>query len=316
MLSIERTQSQTDYKEPELKQKLSKTRSCPPRTRRSESSIRSNSSFVPKLPPNFRNGSIAGITSLSSRDVQLSSMESSTSSSVFHGIILVSIMLSSLIAFVCSKIRRPCDHSSYMSDQNCPLSVVLFYSVITIISCLISFVIYFLHLVGQCDLQWIVRKKVTIEMVIISIIVLLLITANTFMVIRTRIWRSDNWFGITSIMCSSFSIIGYTIRIAILCNECKSFAKREAIDANESKIDETALSIMKDKLKNKLNADSNKSWELSDGFRHSTAQNSGTPLRVVSYVKRKKSLDSNPKSVSHNNCNSYDMDVEDDVFIN
>ena len=322
MLSIERTQSQTDYKESEFKQKLSKTRSCPTKTRRSQSSIRSNSSFVPKLPPNFRNGSTGRptITSLSSKDLELNAIESSTSSSVFHGIILVSIMLSSLIAFVCSKIKRPCDPSSpHMYDPDCKMSVVLFFSVITIISCLISFIIYFLHLIGQCDAQWIVKKKITIEIVVISAIVLLLITANTYMVMKTRIL--DNWVGITSILCSSLSIIGYAIRITKLCNESKGFAKREIIEQNECKIDETALTLMKEKLKNKLNCDSNKSWEINGGLRHSTPQNCGSALRVVSYVKRKKSLDSNPKSISQNNNNNTnssadDMDLEDDVFIN
>lgn len=316
MLSIERTQSQSYYKEPEFKRKLSQSRSCPTRTRRSESSIKSNGSIGPKLPPNFRNGSISGVASLASRDLEMNEIESSTSTSPFHGIILVSIMLSSLIAFVCLKVQRPCDGL----QEDCQMSVALFFSVITIISCLISFIIYFLHLIGQCDAQWIVNKKFTIEIVFISAIVLLLITSTALMVMKTRV--CDHWEGIVSLFCSSISIIGYTIRMTKLWNECKSFAKRDINGSNEnnsndSKIDETALTVMKEKFKNKLNGDSAKSWELGERVRNSTHNNCGSALRVVSYVKRKKSFDSNPKSFSQNkNSNTFDIDLEDDVFIN
>ena len=221
-------------------------------------------------------------------------------------------MLSSLIAFVCSKIRRPCDHfdpNAY--EHSCQMPVLLFFSVTTIISCLISFVIYFLHLIGQCDVKWIVNKKVTIEMVTISVIVTLLIVSSILMLSKTKVL--DYSIGIMSIICSSLSVIGYAIRITKLFSEAKKCAKRGDQSLEEPQIDETALTVMKERLKSRLNADSSKSWELSAN----STENLGTALRVVSYVKRKKSLDSNPKSVSHtNDPNGFDLDIDDDVFIN
>ncbi|XP_054164857.1 uncharacterized protein LOC128962508 [Oppia nitens] len=334
MSFLERTQSQSSYREPTIKQKVVQTRSCPSgRTRslRSQSSIRSNGSTnIPKLPTSLQHQySITERTNCSVKEMEMNAMESLTSSSLFHGFILISIMLSSLLAFVCSKMKRPCDPSDDMTfdltanPHNCLMSVLLYYSVITIISCLVSFIIYFLHLIGQCDAQWIVNKRFSIEVLIISLIVIMLFTANILMIMKTKVLKST--VGIFSIICSSLSIIGYTIRITKLVNENKQLSKRCSQNTSQSNdniiINETTLTSMRDKLKNKLNVDSSKTWELGNGVQDLSTlsrQKPGSALRVVSYVKRKQSLDSNTRSISQNNNTSinFDADIEDDVFIN
>jgi hypothetical protein len=339
-MHINRSQSQTYQKQPELKQKLTYTKSCPNgqiinplKSHRSESSNHSSGSVVPKLPPNFRQGSVSRTISISSNglpsNVELNSDESTTSSSLFHGIILVSIMLSSLIAFICSKIKRPnCDNDTNnmtidINANDCPMAVVLYFSVTTIISCLISFIIYFLHLIGQCDVSWLAKRKFAIEIIIISTVTLLLIIANSLMVSQTKVL--DDYIGILSIVCSSSSIIGYGIRMTKLCSECKYFSKRSSRNSNSNnEIDETALTIMKEALKSKINGDTNKSWEVNDNRGNSSSSNhrsSASAMRVISYVKRKRSVESVIKSLSqqtnvtNDHLNGFDTDIDDDVFI-
>jgi hypothetical protein len=240
-------------------------------------------------------------------------------------------MLSSLVAFICSKIKRPnCDNDTNnmtidINTNDCPMAVVLYFSVITIISCLISFIIYFLHLIGQCDVSWLAKRKFAIEIIIISTVTLLLIIANSLMVSQTKVL--DDYIGILSIVCSSSSIIGYGIRMTKLCSECKYFSKRSAVSRNsnsDNQIDETALTIMKETLKSKLNGETSKSWEVNDNRGNSSSSNhrsSASAMRVISYVKRKKSVESAIKSFSqqtngtNDHLNGFDTDIDDDVFI-
>lgn len=339
-MHINRSQSQIYQKNPDLKQKLTHTKSCPNgqiisplKSHRSESLNHSSGSVVPKFAPNYRHGSVSRTISISSNvlpsDVEHNSDESTTSSSLFHGIILVSIMLSSLVAFICSKIKRPnCDNdtNNMTVDNNtddCPMAVVLYFSVITIISCLISFITYFLHLIGQCDVSWLAKRKFAIEIIIISAVTLLLIIANSLMISQTKVL--DDYIGILSIVCSFASIIGYGIRMTKLCSECKYFSKRSARNSNsDNEIDGKALTIMKETLKSKLNGDSNKSWEVNHNRGNSSSSNhqsSASAMRVISYVKRKKSVESAIKSLSqqtngtNDHLNGFDTDIDDDVFI-
>ena len=99
-------------------------------------------------------------------------LESSTSNSIFHGIILILIMTTSLASFIGSLMYDFCE-----VPFNCNHSIHIFFTVTSILSCTFCFLVYFLHLIGQCDYTtWLAKRKVTIEILFTMIMFILVIS--------------------------------------------------------------------------------------------------------------------------------------------
>lgn len=83
-------------------------------------------------------------------EIEVQGIESATSSSTFHGVILIGIMISFLAAFICSQLTGPCDDVFFEPNElNYCTGVSHYFSIINILSVIYAFVIYFLHLIGQ-----------------------------------------------------------------------------------------------------------------------------------------------------------------------
>nr|XP_027198519.1 uncharacterized protein LOC113792783 [Dermatophagoides pteronyssinus] len=130
------------------------------------------------------------IKELLSRLNQSEDIETSTSRSIIHGLILVTIMITSLVAFVCSKVRRCSNFINLYDYEHCS-KYFLFYSSMTIISCLATFIIYFLHLISQCDILCLSKKKYEFEIMFISIISCLLVLSSICYMTHTNIFAES-----------------------------------------------------------------------------------------------------------------------------
>ena len=221
------------------------------------------------------------IKELLSRLNQSEDIETSTSRSIIHGLILVTIMITSLIAFVCSKVRRCSNFINLYDYEHCS-KYFLFYSSMTIISCLATFIIYFLHLISQCDILCLSKKKYEFEIMFISIISCLLVLSSICYMTHTNIFAES--FTLVSFIFSSLSNVLYWLRIIILIYEMLQIKKRS----------QRRCAI----LKRRLNLDLQQ---------HSINSNRFDNAKVVSYVRNNQ----RSKTLS----TSLSDDFEDDVFI-
>src|SRR5699024_2768062 len=93
-----------------------------------------------------------------------------------------SIMISSLVAFICGKVHRCISsYTDLRTYEDCS-RFYTFYWAMTIISALVAFLIYFLHLIAQCDILCLSRKKYQFEILtIISTCCLLLLSSLCYL---------------------------------------------------------------------------------------------------------------------------------------
>lgn len=224
-------------------------------------------------------------------------LETTTSRSLLHGFILVSIMITSLAAFVCGEVRRCSSYTDLSNFEECT-RYFTYYSWMTVTSALVTFLIYFLHLISQCDLFCLTRRKYEVELVTISSVGSLLLLTSLSYLAHTDIFSES--FTLASLMLSSLSVLLYLLRVAILSYEMVSRRRKRL-----RKRSECARDIMF--TQRSLSKDNQGSMTVLQGGETGTA--SAVPLtKVITYVRnapRKKTLST---SLS-------DADLEDDVFI-
>jgi len=215
-------------------------------------------------------------------------IESSTSRSFVQGLILVSIMVASLIAFISCKVR-PCS-STYIEDSNYEdcLKYFHFYSIMTISSCLVTFLIYFLHLIAQCDILCLRRKKYEFEIITIVVICCLFMFSSISYLARTNIFADS--FTLASLILSAISISLYLLRIMVLTFEMIS--QKRKVDRTNSQ------SIFARLPQQRSTKDQNVLLPTESAFPTS---------KVISYVRSTQRTKTLSTSVSD--------DLEDDVFI-
>lgn len=155
-----------------------------------------------------------------SSDVAMRGLQSATSISLLHGLLLISIIITSLAAFVCSKLRDPCEDFFLAPNYDCSPIFGVIFSVFYVLSCLYAFTVYFLHLIGKCDyISWSARRKVAIEIVCTVLMLLLLITSGILLLTRTMALHSGTL--ITSVVFATVVIVLYALRIGLLTREMK-----------------------------------------------------------------------------------------------
>ncbi|RWS01068.1 hypothetical protein B4U79_02708, partial [Dinothrombium tinctorium] len=262
-------------------------------------------------------------------DVTIQGLESATSSSPLHGVILIGIMLCSLAAFICSKLRDPCEDAFVISTKNCSMAVALYFSVVNISSCLYSFIIYFLHLVGQCDyISWSAKRKVALEIVVTFIIMFILFTALVLLLHSTvAIYYPITLVGSAF---SGLAILCYGLRILLLLRETRMLNDKppEHQSVATSVDDQSALNAMKSSLKSysfdQQNSVKQKSSTTgsapitpNDHHHHSSSSTGKSPSRnsvpsmvVLSFVKPRKNSNST-NSPKANETPSLSEELED-----
>lgn len=301
-----------------MKKALNETKSCPielPCDDNDKKSIRNTISYIKysnnsstsgsiKLPPNFRDSlrkTSTGTASSGHLSVELPA-PSSTSHSVFHGCVLVLIMITSLISFICTKIKHPCEYSIYFKD--CALFSLLFYSIIMITSCLTAFVIYFLHLIGQCDVSWWGKRKIVFEVVIIAIVIALISASIGLTLINTNV--VEHVPGIIGLIAATVSLLSYVARFTLILHE--NFVITKCIKQQQLKKLQESFSD-KRQSRNSTRNGSLPKGQFENG------------MIVVSY-KRQSSLtnDSHPlpkpaRLISIDESEMESVNLDDDVFV-
>ena len=158
--------------------------------------------------------------SIDEANFEITGLESATSSSLICGLILIVIMLLSLSAFVCSKIVDPCEDFFLTDLMDCSNLASAYFSLVNIYSCLYSFLIYFLHLVGQCDyISWSARRKVTLEILLTLFLITLLLSSILFLIFRTA--APYQTVSLTAITFSAIAILFYALRVIMLLREVR-----------------------------------------------------------------------------------------------
>ena len=206
----------------------------PPLPRLSSSSRNSSDSIK-------NNGNSMGTGSVTSRfgpppESLMRGLESSTSNSIFHGMVLIAIMTTSLVSFIGSLMYDFCD-----VPFNCSRSIHTFFTITSILSCTFCFLIYFLHLVGQCDyVTWSAKRKVMLE-ILVTMVMFFLVVSTIVTATHHSAWKNPpietrkKIITIISIVSLLVSAICYTVRILSLTLEVRMLRnKPPESDQNET----------------------------------------------------------------------------------
>lgn len=168
-------------------------------------------------------------------------LESTTSSSLLHGLNMITIMLSSLGAFICALVQDACDEASFSPvvvngaplTVRCSILIAAAFPLVNILSCITFFVMYFLHLVGQCDyLSWSARRKVTLELMGTLAVLLLVVTVTILVYLTTPAWGQETTrYGIVF---STASVLFILVRILLLAREIPMLLSKPQADARSA----------------------------------------------------------------------------------
>lgn len=176
---------------------------------------------IRSLPSSIERASFCAVNlNRCSSELEMQAFESATSGSLIHGIILIAIMLSSLAAFVCSKLKDACEDYYLAPNYDCSQFFSVFFSIINIFSCLYAFTIYFLHLIGQCDyLTLSARRNVTIEILCTFMVIFILIASDLLFLTQTMAIHIP--ITIIGSIFTFLAIFFYFVRTFLLIREIK-----------------------------------------------------------------------------------------------
>lgn len=125
-------------------------------------------------------------------------------------------MLSTLGAFICSVVQDACEEA-YMVHK-CNWILATSFPLINIAACITFFVMYFLHLVGQCDyISWSARRKVTMELMGTLFLLLAIVTVTILVYLSTPAWSQETTM--YGIILSALSVLFIIFRIMLLARE-------------------------------------------------------------------------------------------------
>ncbi|KAI1285339.1 hypothetical protein HDE_11936 [Halotydeus destructor] len=280
----------------------------------------------PKLPPLPR-GSSSGSTSgpsnpntgvrFSITDAEAGHEESATSSSAYHGVILVIIMLSTFIAFLSSKINDPCNETEFKisklasEGKVCSGLASALFSISNILLCVFCFVTYFLHLIGQCDyvLSTAWRRLVT-EVAGIVAMMALVAWSLVYALATTALVETN----LVAVILCTVGLVFCLVRSSLLMAELfKLFRSKKLCHATgngESLSDASKMVALKSVVSKSA---SNASGQKSALTRTRTTSSSGSVKKQstgVTFVKTSNSSNSKNK----NQLFEFN-DSDDDVFV-
>lgn len=162
-----------------------------------------------------------------SPEIELNGVESVTSSSYLHGFILIAIILLSITAFVLSKLQDACEDFFFNSANHStcyPTSQWLFSSMLLFTS-LFAFIVYFLHLIGQCDyLNLMAKRKVFTEILVTCLVIFCLLLSSLTLILTTV--AIFNWINTVSLIIAFVVCVLYKVRIYLLFREYRMLADK------------------------------------------------------------------------------------------
>jgi len=170
--------------------------------------------FCPDTP-----SSGSSFTPFSQVPLNFDQRESNTSKSVSQGIVMVLTMLSCMIAVICSQLQDPCDDSIKLPNEDCSVEVATVFPVINMCVGLTSFVLYFLHVIGQCDaITWLTRNKLLVEVAVTLTSFVILFICNILTVLFTAaVLHETSRLGIFA---SGSACLSLVFRVLSLIHEC------------------------------------------------------------------------------------------------
>lgn len=255
----------------------------------------------PPPPPTFsREESIKEIISRSVAylNEEEDQLETTTSRSWVHGCILGAIMITSLVAFITSKLRPVCSTYSDLGSYELCTRHFTYYSAMAVASSVVAFAVYFLHLISQCDLLCLRRKKYEVEIVTLTAVGALLLLSSLTYLAHTDIFAE--WHTLASLLLSAASVLLYLLRVSILSYEMVSRRRRRLRKSSQC-ARELVLTTQRSLSKDHCGSVTEQATVTM------TTATAMPPTKVITYVRngtRKKTLSS-----------SLSEDLEDDVFI-
>lgn len=168
-------------------------------------------------------------------------LESTTSSSLMHGLNMILIMLTTLGAFISSVVQDACEEA-YMLHKCNPIISATF-PLINIAACITFFVMYFLHLVGQCDyITWSARRKVTMELMGTLFLLLAIVTVTVLLFLSTPAWSQETTkYGI---MLAGLSVLFIIFRILLLAREIPMLLSKPVTTEHQASVVTTRTETM------------------------------------------------------------------------
>ena len=155
-----------------------------------------------------------------SPEIELNGVESVTSSSYLHGFILIAIILLSITAFILSKLQDACEDFFFnaANHSTCYPTSQWFFSSMLLVTSLFAFIVYFLHLIGQCDyLNLMAKRKVFTEILITCLVIFCLLLSSLTLILTTV--AIFNWINTVSLIIAFVVCVLYKIRIYLLFRE-------------------------------------------------------------------------------------------------
>lgn len=154
----------------------------------------------------------------SSPEIELNGVESVTSSSYLHGFILIAIILLSITAFVLSKLQDACEDFFFSNHSTCYPTAQWFFSSMLLVTSLFAFIVYFLHLIGQCDyLNLMAKRKVFSEILVTCLVIFCLLLSSLTLILSTV--AIFNWINTVSLIIAFVVCVLYKVRIYLLFRE-------------------------------------------------------------------------------------------------
>lgn len=258
-----------------------------------------------------------------SSSIEMSGLVSATSSSLFHGIILLLIMLTSLAAFVASKLSDPCEDFYLTDNLECSTLTSISFSVINILSCLYSFTIYFLHLIGQCDyITWSARRKVSAE--ILCTLGMISALTGSIVALFTKTLALKNTVSLVASVFSMVTIFLYFIRSGLLLREIRMlWSKPLPISRQASTVSRKTSTTIKsqDGSTSKQNSiksqqDGSRKWSISrSSLTRVSVSSAGHQQQSTCDSVKFKPRGPNVANSQPINSIANDTELEDEVFI-
>lgn len=181
----------------------------------------------------FKSNYLANLPESYLNSLELNGVESVTSSSYLHGFILISIILLSIIAFVLSKFQDACEEFYlHLNANTCYTTSQFFFSFMLLFTSLFAFIVYFLHLIGQCDyLNLMAKRKVFTEILVTCLVIFCLLLSSLIVILTTV--ALFHWISTSSLIIAFIVCILYKIRIYLLFREYRMLNDKPQIDCTE-----------------------------------------------------------------------------------
>lgn len=156
--------------------------------------------------------------SLTATDSVLDETESKTSSSIFQSLIIVVIIMSCLVASICTMVQDLCDESLKWTLKDCSQVLSYTFPLINITVCVTEFGLFFLHMIGYCNsITWNNKSKLLWETLLNTILLGFLTAVCVLSALFTFAFVEET--SMVGLSASGIACLGLMIRCCYLLKE-------------------------------------------------------------------------------------------------